>query len=172
MRNNFVHHGIHIGVNRNSETNELVLWINSDYSKSQHKGQLYVNAKNLAEEVERFWKSIKTKKLLNMNVSFGEIDWYDDYTDIYETPKISIKRGLRKAVISYREHGSIPKDWSFDFNANFSDTTTSTPIMEVVKSALGSYFNTELEKQFKKVLKPVLQKKVSHCSAETPYQYE
>jgi hypothetical protein len=169
MKNNFVPRGLHIGVNRDSETKELVLWINSDYSRSNHKGRLYVDAKRLASEVESLWKSIKTKKLLRMSVSFDEIDWYDDMTDIYETPKVTIKRGLRKAVISYREHGSIPKDWEFGFNAVIANTTTSTPILIVARYALGSYFNANLEKQFRKALKPVLQKKTTYCSVNTEY---
>ena len=138
MKNNFIQNGLRISVTRDSQTNELVVYITSDYSRSQHKGQLYVDAKKLAVEVENLWKSIKTKKLQSMNVAFDEIDWYDSMTDIYETPKISIKRGLRKAVIGYREHGSIPKDWEFNFVARISDTSTSTPIMEVVKQTLGS----------------------------------
>ena len=101
-----------------------------------------------------------------MSTSFDEIDYYDSMTDVYSTPRISIKRGLRKAVISEREHGNIPKDWEFNFRARISDTSTSTPIMEVIKNTLGSYFTPELEKKFKKGLKPVLQKKAKYCSAE------
>jgi len=170
MKNNFIANGLRIAVNRDSQTNELILYISSDYARSSHKGRLFVDAKKLAVEVENLWKSIKTKKLLLMNISFDEIDWYDNMTDIYETPKISIKRGLRKAVIGYREHGSIPKDWEFNFVARIADTTTSTPIIEVVKQTIGSYFNTDLEKKFKKVLKPVLQKKEKHCAVENEYK--
>ena len=80
---------------------------------------------------------------------------------------VHIERGLKKARIDEREHGSIPKDWSFNLNAMFTDTTTVTPILEVVKSALGSLFTTKMEKEFKKVLKPVLQKKDGCCSVSS-----
>jgi hypothetical protein len=126
-----------------------------------------VDSKPLAETVERTWKSIKTKKLLKMAVSFGEIDYYDNMTDIYTTPYVHIERGLKKARIEKNEHGSIPKDWTFDLTAKFADTTTVTPILEVVKNVLGSYFTPKMEKQFKKVMKPVLQKKVSYCNIES-----
>lgn len=170
IKNNFISNGLSIRVARDRNTNDLNIGISSEYSGTEHKGQLYVQAKILARQVEDLWKSIKTKKLLSMRVCFDEIDWYDDMTDVYETPAVSIKRGLRKAVISSHEHGSIPKDWEFDFYAKVSDTTTSTPIMEVVKKTLGSYFTPELEKKFKKELKSVLQKKKEHCSVENEWE--
>jgi hypothetical protein len=170
MKQNFISNGLTISVNRDRNTNDLNLHISSEYSRTQHKGKLYVNSKVLAREVEDLWKSIKTKKLQSMSVAFGEIDWYDDMTDIYETPKVSIKRGLRKGVISHHEHGSVPKDWDFNLSATFSDTSTSTPIMEVVKNTLGSFFTPELEKKFKKSLTPVLQKKSDNCSVENEWK--
>ena len=106
-----------------------------------------------------------------MSVSFSEIDWYDDMTDVYETPIIRMERGLKKARIGYNDHGSIPKDWSVDVYFTFSDTTKNTPILEVVKSALGSYFNSEAEKKFTKDLKAVLQKKSQGASWEVEYQH-
>lgn len=169
MRRNFVQNGLQISVRRNMETNQLILNISSDYSQSSHKGRLFVDEKRLADEVERFWKSIKTKKLQKISVYFDEIDWYDSMTNIYNTPRVYIERGLKRARTSYHEHGSIPKDWSFEFNAVFNDTTTSTPILEVVKSALDYYFTPSLQKQLKKELKPVLQKKERGCSVGTDY---
>ena len=169
MKQNFISNGLSINIIRDRNTNELILSINSEYSQTQHKGRIYPDAPRLATKVEDLWKSIKTKKLQSMGVSFGEIDWYDDMTDVYETPKVSIKRGLRKAVISYREHGSIPKDWDFNLTAQISDTTTSTPIIEVVKKTLGSFFTPKLEKDFKKGLKPILQKKKEFFGVENPW---
>jgi hypothetical protein len=163
MKRNFTPHSIQINVSRDND-NSLRLSVGSDYSQSNHKGRLYVNGKTLAETVERTWKSIKTKKLLKLGVGFGEIDWYDDHTDIYTTPYVHIERGLKKARVEQSEHGSIPKDWTFDLNAKIADTTTVTPILEVVKSALGSYFTPKMEKEFKKVMKPVLQKKTKYCN--------
>jgi hypothetical protein len=96
---------------------------------------------------------------LKLRVGFGTIDWYDDETDMYETPVVYIERGLKRARYNYRNHGSIPKDWSIDLTAIFSDTTTNTAILEVVKKALYSKFSKDVEKKFIKELRPVLQKK-------------
>jgi hypothetical protein len=103
------------------------------------------------------------------NVSFSEIDWYDDMCDVYDTPSITIKRGLKKAKVSQQEHGSIPKDWSVDLYCVFADTTTNTPILEVIKSALGSYFDADFEKKFIKELKPLLQKKSNSAYISLEY---
>ena len=171
MRQNFISEGLEISVSRGNE-NQIHLRISSDFSRSNHKGRLYVDGKRLATEVENLWKSIKTKKLLKMGVGFGEIDWYDNMTDIYTTPVVKIERGQKKARVFENEHGSIPKDWSIDLTAKFADTTTNTPIMEVVKTTLGSYFTPKLEKDFKKALKPVLQKAKTSCYVSTPYRDE
>jgi hypothetical protein len=163
MKRNFTKSCLQINVAREREDG-LTLSIGSDYSQSQHKGRIYPDKNRLATTVESFWKSIKTKKLLRVGVSFDEIDWYDNHTDMYTTPKVHIERGQKKARIDEREHGSIPKDWSFHLNARFADTTTVTPILEVVKAALGSFFTPKMEKEFKKVMKPLLQKKSTYCN--------
>jgi hypothetical protein len=167
----FTQDTLSVHVNRLSTDNKIRVNISSDYSGSDRKSQLYVNGKRLAEEVETFWKSIKTKKLLSMSVSFNEIDWYDNMTDIYETPIIRIERGLKKAKIGSQDHGSIPKEWGVDLYCTFADTTTNTPILEVVKSALGSYFDAKAEKEFIKALKPLLQKKVTSARWQVEYAY-
>ena len=167
----FTQESLSVCVNRLSTDNKIRVNISSDYSGSDRKSQLYVNDKRLAEEVETFWKSIKTKKMLSMSVSFNEIDWYDNMTDIYETPIIRIERGLKKAKVGHQEHGSIPKEWGVDLYCTFADTTTNTPILEVVKSALGSYFDTKAEKEFIKALKPLLQKKVTSARWQVEYAY-
>lgn len=171
MKQNFISEGLEISVQRGTE-DTLLLRISSDYSRSNHKGRLYVDGKRFAMEVENLWKSIKTKKLLKMGAGFDEIDWYDNMTDIYTTPVVSIERGQKKARLFESEHGSIPKDWSIGLTAKFADTTTNTPIMEVVKTTLGSHFTPKLEKEFKKVLKPVLQKAKVSCYVSTPYRDE
>ena len=170
MRNLFTKECLSIQVGRTNENN-IVVSISSDYSGSSRKSELHVNENRLAEAVESFWKSTKTKKLLKMSVSFAEIDWYDDMTDIYETPNVMIERGLKKARVRHNEHGSIPKEWSVEGFFKFADTTTNTPILEVVKSALGSLLNTDLEKKFVKELKPFLQKKVDRIFVEPNYSY-
>jgi len=40
-----------------------------------------------------------------------------------------------------------------------ADTSANTPIMEALKATLGSMFTPEIEKEFAKKLKKVLQKK-------------
>jgi len=163
MRNHFTKDFLEISVERKAEDNKLVLHLTSETGMC-HKSQLYVNEKRLAEDLERFWKSIKTKKLLRLSTYFGEVDWYDDEVDVYETPHVAIQRGLKRAKIGYGTHGSIPKDWTFTMTSVFADTTANTPIMEVIKSALGSYFTPQIEKEFVKKLRPVLQKKVKYAN--------
>ncbi len=165
MKNLFTSECLSIEVARRHD-NKITLTISSDYSGSSRKSELYVNEQRLALSVESFWKSIKTKKLLWLNVSFNEIDWYDDEVDVYDTPSVTIQRGLKKARISQDRHGSIPKDWSVELICSFEDTTTNTPILEVVKGALGGLFDDYLEKKFVKELKPFLQKKENHISVE------
>ena len=165
MTENFTSECLQITVGRLAEDN-IHLGVSSDYSGSQRKSQLYVNEKNLAEQLERFWKSIKTKKLIGIEARFGEIDYYDNMVDVYETPIATIRRGLKKARIGHSTHGCIPKDWSFDLNCRLNDTTTSTPILEVVKKALGYRFTDKHEKEFRIVLKLFLQKKTKNIYFE------
>ena len=170
MKNLFTRECLQISVRRNNENNILVS-IESDFSGSDRKSQLYVSEQRLSTEVENFWKGTKTKKLLRMSVSFFEIDWYDDMTDVYETPMISIERGLKKARVRHQEHGSIPKDWGVAASFKFADTTTNTPILEVVERALGSYFDVDAKKKFVKELKPFLQKKVGSAYVNLEAEY-
>lgn len=158
MKNLFTKDCLEIGTSRLSD-GTIKLEVSSDYSGSSRKSQLYVNEERIAKAVEEFWKGTKTKKLLKLQVSFDEIDWYDDEVDVYETPRFNIQRGLKKVKVSHRTHGSVPKDWGVTLVCIFADTTTNTPILEVVKSALGSRFDGDLEKLFVKQLKPFLQKK-------------
>lgn len=170
MKNNFTKECLNIHLSRNND-DTITMGISSDFSGSERKQRLYVNEKRLAEQVERFWKSIKTKKLISLQVSFDEMDYYDNEVDVYTTPVIGIKRGLKKARISEQTHGCIPKEWEFILHCRFNDTTTSTPILEVVKSALGSFFTEKHEKELKKSLKPFLQKKSRYASCEIEEDY-
>lgn len=169
MRNYFTKDCLEISVERRADENKLVLHMSSDFSGS-HKSQLYVNEKRLAEELERLWKSIKTKKLLKLSSYFDEIDWYDDEVDVYTTPIARIERGLKKARLFEKTHGSIPKDWSIIVTAVFADTSANTPIMEVIKATLSSLFDAKLEKEFVKKLRPVLQKKTKYVSVSKEYE--
>lgn len=170
MRNYFVRDYLSISVERLSTDNQLRLSISSDFTGSSRKSQLYLNEKRLAGDVESLWKSIKTKKLLKLSVGFGEIDYYDNMTDMYEVPYATIERGLKKARIGFSSHGSIPKDWSCDLVMRFADTSANTPIMEAVKATLGSMFTPKLEKEFVKKLKLVLQKKERYASVSQEYE--
>ena len=168
MRNLFTSECLQVGTSRLSD-GTIKLEIGSDYSGSSRKSQLYVNEERIAKAVEDFWKSIKTKKLQKLQVSFDEIDWYDDEVDVYSTPVVGIQRGLKRAKITDQTHGSVPKDWGVVLNCVFLDTTTNTPILEVVKSALGGKFTSDLEKQFVKELKPFLQKKAKYANVEADF---
>lgn len=107
---------------------------------------------------------MKSKKLQSARAGFGEIDHYDDMTDIYDTPVVSMKRGKRKAEIDYCDHGSIPKDWSINFSARILNTTTINPVLEVVKAVLGYTKFKAMEKELVKALRPVLQKKKQYVN--------
>jgi hypothetical protein len=110
MRNLFTNECLTISTSRLSD-GTIKLEINSDFKGSSRKSELYVNEERLAKEVEDFWKATKTKKLQKLRVCFDEIDWYDDEVDVYQTPIVTIERGLKRAKVSHRNHGSVPKDW-------------------------------------------------------------
>lgn len=167
MKSKFNLDTLYISLSRSRETNEIVMSIESDYAQSPRKQALYVNEKSFALDLERLWKSIKTKKLLSMSAGFGEIDWYTEYTDMYEVPYFKIKRGLKKVRILERTHGSIPKEWSFDITFRFADTSTITPLMEVVKATLGSKLSAKAEKTLIKNIRPFVQKKTMSANFES-----
>lgn len=158
MENIFKNNTISINVYREKE-DKISLSISADYTYSNHKGTISVPTKKYGDDFESTWKSIKTKKLQSMSLSFGEIDWYDDEVDVYETPIFSMERGLRKVKINNRRHGSIPKDWSADLDATLLDTATVTPVIEVIKAVLGYKFTETDDKKFRKEVKSFMQKK-------------
>jgi len=160
----FTNECLSISLERNKDGN-LSLHICSDFGNQRfHKSQLNVCEKRLATEVEKTWKDIKTKKLQTLFVGFGEIDYYDNMTDRYETPTAYIKRGKKRAEIGSREHGSIPKDWNVNLHANILNTTTIGPVLEVVKNGIGISLYKPIEKLLIKSFRPVLQKKKEYAS--------
>ena len=164
MNTYFTKECLEVSLERDRENN-LRLSISSDFGNSRYrKQQLYACGKKLATAVEEMWKAIKSKKLQSLHVGFGEVDWYDNMTDMYDTPTAYIKRGKRKAEIGSREHGSIPKDWSINLSARILDTTTINPILDVIKKALGYSVFKENEKLLVSKLRPVLQKKKDYIS--------
>jgi hypothetical protein len=145
--------------------NNLRLHISSDYANGNyHKQKLYIDEKRFAISLEDLWKSIKTKKLQSIRAGFGEIDYYDNMTDIYTTPVVSMMRGKRKAEIEYCNHGSIPKDWSMNLSAVILNTTTINPILEVIETAIGLFRFEAIKKELVKMLRPVLQKKKTYVN--------
>lgn len=165
MKNLFKQDSLSISITR-IENEELVIEMYSDFSGAERKSPLYVNEKKLIEDVSTTWKSIKTKKLLQLNLYFTEIDWYDNEIDVYTTPNITIKRGLKIPRISHSNHGSIPKDWEVVVRARIADTKAITPILEVVSAVLGNLFEGELKENFIKGTRKVLQNKTKHCSVQ------
>lgn len=145
---------LQISVNR--KENKVYVEISSDYINSNRKSQLYVSGDRLGEQLLNEWKRCKTSKLKRMMVSFYPIDHYDDMTDIYETPIVSMERGLRKYKLEHSEHGSIPKEWGVEVIMKFEDIQTKKPIKDCITNVLGSLFDTELQKKFDKVCNPVI----------------
>ena len=164
MYNYFTKECLSINLERDKDNN-LHLHISSDYGNQRyHKQQLHVDSKRLAEAVEKLWKSVKSKKLQSVHVGFGECDHYDDMTDVYHTPTAYIKRGKRIAETGWREHGSIPKDWSINLHARILDTTTIGPVMQVIQNAIGFSKFKPIEKELIKKIRPVLQKKKEYVN--------
>lgn len=163
MYNLFTKTDLSISISR-KENDSIFIEISSDYNNSDRKSQLHsVNEERIAKSLESTWKSIKTTKKLLMSVGFFEIDWYDS-CDSYDVPSFSIKKGLKKTRIEKHYSNSIPKDWGVDVYFRLKDTTTKTPILEVVKKVLSNHFSSTDEKTLTKMLKPFLQKKTSNVN--------
>jgi hypothetical protein len=169
MFSNFTKQGLYIGLKRNLDET-LTIEVSSDYANSSRKSRIYVNEDKIRLEVEKFWKSVRTKKLLSMRVFFDEIDYYDNDIAPYETPNFMIERGLKKAKISHNSHGSVPKDWGFVTIFNMENTSTQTPILEIIENLLGRNFETNTKVLFLKKLKPILQKKENYLNFSVDYE--
>jgi hypothetical protein len=165
MKNLFKQDSLYISITR-LPSEELFIDISSDFSGAERKSPLYVNEKKLVEEVSTVWKSIKTKKLLQLNLHFTEIDWYDNEIDVYTTPNVTIKRGLKIPRVTLIHHGSVPKDWAACVVVKIADTKAITPILEVVNAVCGNLFEGKLKEDFIKGTRKVLQNKTKHCSVQ------
>jgi len=163
MKNLFKEDSLFISITR-IENEELVIEMYSDFSGAERKSPLYVNVRKLMEKVSAAWKSIKTKKLLWLGVHFNEVDYYDNEIDVYTTPSVSIRRGLKIPRVSHITHGSIPKDWEVVVRARIADTKAITPILEVITEVCGNLFEGKLKEDFIKGTRKVLQNKAKHCS--------
>jgi hypothetical protein len=164
MRTLFSKSGLRIGVSL-SDPNSVSLSIESDYSNSPRKSRLYINPDRLADKVEDFYRVLKTKttKLTYVRLFFTEIDWYDNMTDMYETPVVLMSKGHKKPRVGYNSHGSIPKDWGVVLIVKFNPIKQKKPITEAIKLAVGSLLNTtdieNIEKTLGKFLSGKLMEK-------------
>lgn len=131
----------------------LQIIISSEYSGTQRKAQLFLDEKEISNEIHRLWKKIKTKKLKSLILSFNPIGLYDDHIGIYQVPYFYIRRGKRKPMVNYIEHESIPKEWSVNVNLQLSNTKTITPITKCVYKTLGYNINMKERKEFEKDLR-------------------
>ncbi len=163
MRTLFSKRGLRIGVLL-SETNTILLTIDSDYSNSPRKSLLYINPDRLAEKVKDFYRALKTKttKLKSVETYFHEIDWYDNMTDIYKTPAVSMSKGQKIPRINYRTHGCIPKDWGVVLIVEFEPLKQKKPITEATKLAIGSLLGLSEMKRFEKKLTKLMSGELPH----------
>jgi hypothetical protein len=142
--------------------NKTSIRISGDYNRSPRKSRLYFDAEILKKDTLTLWKSIKTPKLEKLCFYFGEIDWYDDLTDIYYTPVSIMQKGKKLPESFPSAHGSIPKDWSFNILMHFNDIKQKKVIFDVLDKILGFEFNDTVKKDFLKELKPFLGGKVNN----------
>lgn len=80
------------------------------------------------------------------------VDWYSDYTDIYETPVFTHEKGSRKNKVDYNSRGSIPKGWTIDAFVRFEGELSARMRNSILKDfleLLGLPYNAEVEKQVK-----------------------
>ena len=137
----------------------LELSITSDYRFSLRKSKIGFNKEHITEIQNKFkdcWKSVKTKKLKSAIFYFDELDWYDDLVDVYETPVFKMIRGKKIPKVTYREHGSIPKDWGVVLRFTIEDTKKITPIMEVIDKFFRANFNKQERKSLEKKMREVV----------------
>ena len=162
MRNYFDKETLMVNVSKSE--NNVHVRISSDYAQSNHKGRLYVNPTNLERDVKVIWDIAKgsTTKINGLSAYFGEIDYYDNMTDVYYTPTVRFTKGKRVSQMGEREHGSIPKDWEFVLSATFSPLKSSTPIIQFVTEAIGRFMSKEDIARLTKDVKSCLSNKKSN----------
>ncbi len=150
----------------------LEMFIRSDYRQSLRKDKIYFSKEKINEiqnELKERWKNTKTKKLKSALFYFEELDWYDDLTDIYQTPVFSIRRGKQKPQVTYQSHGSIPKEWGAVLHFTIEMTSKITPLMEVVDKFFNANFNKEERKKLEKMFRGVLSGDVNFGHFYTPF---
>lgn len=149
-------------VTLDSYQGSLTLRIRSDFAGDHRKSKLFVNRNVQSERLESFKQRVKTKKANRFYLNFIPEDHYDSEVDVYEVPSFSIEKGCRKAKVSTNSHGSTPKDWVVGLAVQMTPTKSITPILEIVKLAVGRFLNEDHIKSMTKDLRKVLQGKSTH----------
>ena len=148
-------------------TDGIIISIVSDFgNKGFHKSQLSINEKLFSVDVKNVWDSVKdtSNKIVELSVYFDEIDYYDNMTNVYTTPIVSIKKGQRIVHIEEKEHGSIPKDWEITLTAKFENLQRIAPIITLIEKVLGPNFTTAIKNDFEKATRELLQGKVNNLT--------
>lgn len=170
----FVKDGIIIQFQRNHD-NFFELSIRGDYVNSARKSRLGINTDSFTNTVSNFWNSIKNKVVIGITVFFDEIDYYDDMTDIYETPLIMMEKGKSKPIVRKRQHGSIPKDWGIVLVVKISKIKSSKIVMDIINNIVScgpsNGFNKTDVNRFKKCVNSIIKdsESVSVCELYNEY---
>lgn len=171
MQKYFTGENLSISLDRDTAGN-LTLHISGDAALNCRKSKLYVNEERLAKDMEEFWKGCTSRKVVGASVGFSEIEHYDNITNIYQTPVVSIGRGARKARIRHCEHGSIPKDWSVEVHAKIKPCSVITPLMDIITRTAGRFIAPDKKKDLEAKLRPVIQGKLTRASYWVEYSEE
>jgi len=154
-----------ICIQRNAEKKTIRIEITAELDC--RKSTLHINEKRLADDMEKFWDTIKRKcsKLLSIVTYFNQIDYYDNEVDVYETPTVHLERGKRKAVIGEQSWGAIPKDWEQTIRGTFGESKVIGQYLKFIEDIVGySAYQTFKTKGLEKELRKVLQGKQTSCS--------
>lgn len=134
---------------------EFILSIEGEYINSSRKSQLYTSEQALCNQLTTFWKSLKTKLVTEAVLSFNEIDYYDNMTDVYYTPVIGLRRGERKAkLVTENAHGCIPKDWSIELRVTLKTLKSMSAVYELAGRFID--LTDKVKRQLAKELRPVI----------------
>jgi hypothetical protein len=158
MNQLFIKEGLIVQVTKQKlkDNDVIYLLIESDYAGSQRKSTLNVNENWLSAKLLNFWKSVKTKKIQSAHLYFTKYDYYHSTHDLFETPTISIKRGLKKPRTAYDTHDEIPKDWGVVLQAKIEVLKSSATIMDIIITAVGHHLSEADRKTLKKDIQAFL----------------
>ncbi len=131
---------LQVSVNKRHGGVGFQIHISNDFP-GYRKSRLFINEKAFATRVESIWQRLKKNcsRLEKIQVAFSEEDYYDNMTDMYETPVFSIEKGSRKAKIDHHDHGSIPKEWSLNISLLFGDIKIKTQLLKALNEAIPNW---------------------------------